>query len=361
LSERGSDAQPLPGTALVVGLGMMGASLAGALRKQGWIVQGSDIDQEVVARARSLGYVDQADDGVGQVDLAIVATPVSLVAALVESLETRATVVTDIASVKSPVAAAISSDRFVGGHPMTGSERTGIDGANSERFEGCTWVLTPTANTSVESYAYVRRVLESLGASVVTMEPHVHDRVVAVVSHVPHLLASLLMNVAEERSQVYSELLGLAAGGFRDMTRIAAGNPELWTDISLSNAQAIASELSELESRIGILRRSLENADASVLAQCLNSAAVAREELPLRVGRPSRLAILYIEIPDTPGVLGNLLSVFAEKQVNVEDLSMTHDPIVQRGQLHVTVDARRCEYAAGALKNQGYTVMVEHL
>ena len=128
-------------------------------------------------------------------------------------------------SVKGPVAAAVADPRFFGGHPMAGSELDGLDGADAAMFEGAVWVLTPTAETADTTFAAVARIVSDLGAEVVALPPDRHDTLVAVVSHVPHLTAATLMTLADQRAEEHAALLRLAAGGFRDMTRIAAGNP----------------------------------------------------------------------------------------------------------------------------------------
>jgi len=148
-------------------------------------------------------------------------------------------VVTDVGSVKRSVVDAVASPRFVGGHPMAGSEQDGLHGAHAAMFEGATWVLTPTEGTDPDAFALVRSVVASLGADVVAVAPGLHDDLVALVSHVPHLAAAALMGLASDAATEHATLLRLAAGGFRDMTRIAAGDPGIWLDICAENRAAI--------------------------------------------------------------------------------------------------------------------------
>ena len=154
-------------------------------------------------------------------------------------------------SVKGPLVAAVDAPRFVGGHPMAGSEQVGIDGASAELFVGATWVLTPTATTDPAAYAQIRSVLAEFGANVMALDPHEHDRLVAVVSHVPHLTAATLMALAADLGEEHGALLQLAAGGFRDMTRIAAGQPTIWPGICDDNAEAIVATLDLLIEALG--------------------------------------------------------------------------------------------------------------
>jgi prephenate dehydrogenase len=154
--------------------------------------------------------------------------------------------------------------RYIGGHPMAGSELEGVDGARADLFEGATWVLTPVEVTDDTALSRVRSIVSSFGAEVVALAPERHDTMVALVSHVPHLTAATLMRLADERSTEQRALLRLAAGGFRDMTRIAAGHPGIWPDICVENRVAIVAELDEL---IGALSEMREVVDKGELAR----------------------------------------------------------------------------------------------
>lgn len=144
-------------------------------------------------------------------------------------------IVTDVGSVKGGIVASTSDPRFVGGHPMAGSELDGLDGADPEMFVGAVWVLTPEPSTADETFAAAAAVVAELGAEVVALPADRHDQVVAVISHVPHLTAATLMGLASDRAEEHAALLRLAAGGFRDMTRIASGKPGIWLDICAEN------------------------------------------------------------------------------------------------------------------------------
>ncbi len=172
------------------------------------------------------------EDAVHGADIVIIATPVGTVAELViEALDAGAAVVTDVGSVKAPILREVErrapdlAARFVGGHPMAGSEQDGLAGAEVDLFAGATWVLTPTDRTDPDAHTAVRSLVAELGAEIVEVTPEHHDALVAVVSHVPQLAATTLMDVAATTGEEHAILLRLAAGGFRDMTRIAAGHP----------------------------------------------------------------------------------------------------------------------------------------
>ena len=218
----------------VVGLGLIGSSVALALSESGWAVTGTDRDPLIVETALEEGViagVDLDDD----VDLVVIATPAGVVADTANDILSHSSkstlIVTDVAGVKSAIVGDVADPRFLAGHPMAGSELRGLAGARPDLFRECTWVLTPTSATKPETYTALHGVLRELGANVVAVDADDHDRLVAVASHVPHLLAGALMNEASRVAEQDAVLLQLAAGGFRDMTRVAAGHPGIWPDI----------------------------------------------------------------------------------------------------------------------------------
>ena len=163
-------------------------------------------------------------------------------------------VVTDVSGVKTAIVGEADHPHFIGGHPMAGSEQTGLHGADPDLFVGAVWVLTPTATTDLEAFDRLKGVVMSLGADVLVLSAADHDRLVAVVSHVPHLVAATLMNAATDGAEQDGTLLRLAAGGFRDMTRVAAGHPGIWPDICAENADAIVAALDALVSDLAAMR-----------------------------------------------------------------------------------------------------------
>jgi prephenate dehydrogenase len=263
-------------------------------------------------------------------------------------------VVTDVAGVKEAVSTHIDHPSFVGGHPMAGSEQVGLDGADPDLFVGATWVLTPTASTDASAYAMVRQVVGSLGAEVVSLSPHQHDSLVAVVSHVPHLTAATLMNLADRASDQHAALLRLAAGGFRDMTRVAAGHPGIWPDICAANSDAIVSTLDELVVELTAVRERVSSGDRGWLLQVLESAALARRSLPGAAVRPERLAELRVPVPDRPGVLAEITTLAGTLGVNISDLEIAHSAEGERGVLVLVVAADSAHVLQEGLADRGY-------
>jgi prephenate dehydrogenase len=343
--------------AVVVGLGLIGTSVALGLRKAGWQVSGDDLDPSRAQRAHALGAIEAVGED-RRAQLAIVATPARAVPTVTEALfrhdETGRLVVTDVASVKAGIVAACRQERFVGGHPMAGSEQEGPDGADPDLFVGATWVLTPTEETAESSFSLVAGAARSLGADVVALSPERHDRLVAVVSHVPHLTAATLMALAADASEEQAVLLRLAAGGFRDMTRIAAGDPAIWPDIFRDNASAVLDVLDAFQHRLDQARHIVANGDRGALVELLERARHARRNLPPRAPRPGEVVEVRVPVPDRPGVLAEVTTVLGELGVNVADLEIAHSVEGDRGVLVLVIDASSAPRAREALFQRGY-------
>jgi len=345
-----------PGRAAIVGTGLIGGSLGLALRARGWTVSGTDSDPLTAERALDIGAIDFVGED-ADATVTFVATPVAATVAEARLALARTHtggVVTDVAGVKEAVAARLDHPRFVGGHPMAGSEQIGLDGADPDLFVGATWVLTPTASTDAGAYATVRQVVSSLGAEVVSLSPHQHDALVAVVSHVPHLTAATLMNLADRASDEHAALLRLAAGGFRDMTRIAAGHPGIWPDICSANCDAIVATLDDLVVELSAVRERVSSGDRGWLLEVLERAAVARRSLPTAAVRPERLTELRIPVPDRPGVLAEITTLVGTLGVNISDLEIAHSAEGERGVLVLVVAADSAPVLQEGLADRGY-------
>ena len=346
---------PVERRASVVGTGLIGASVALALRGQGWRVSGSDADADRLDEAMDLGIIDARGPD-PEAELAVVAVPVSRVASValeVLKAHPKATV-TDVGSVKASIVAAVSNPRFVGGHPMAGSEQDGLKGADAEMFRGATWVLTPTSKTGTKRYTSLRTVISSMGADVVELSPERHDALVALVSHVPHLAAATLMGMATSSADEHATVLRLAAGGFRDMTRIAAGHPAIWPDIFVENRDAVIAGLDELQHQLSAMRTAIARGDRDALMNRLESARAARINLPARVAPADELVEVRIPVPDRAGVLAEVTTLAGELDVNIVDLEIAHSVEGDRGVLIVTIDAQASDRVCDALTERGY-------
>ncbi len=350
-----------PRTANVIGLGLVGGSIAFGLRRRGWRVHGDDARSDTVQRAVELGAIDAAGLSTDAA-ITFVAVPVRAINEAVKRALTETTgLVTDVGSVKASVAAACTDARFIGGHPMAGSELDGLDGADGDMFSGAIWVVTPTELTDDRALATVSTVIRSLGAEVVALSPERHDQVVAVVSHVPHLTAATLMQVASDRAEEHAALLRLAAGGFRDMTRIASGHPDIWLDICSQNRPAIVTALDGLIRRLTEIRDVVDADDRDALETTLATAREARTNLPGRVAHPENVAEVRIPIPDRTGSAAEVFTLAADLGVNIANFEVVHLPESNRGVAVVLVDAAASDLFKGGLIARGFKPAVNPL
>lgn len=337
----------------VIGIGLIGGSFAGAVKRlaNGPAVLGVDVDAETLAYASENGIVDEvatpdeafargwfgaqvatAMTGEAPADLVVIATPASLAASWLERLGKSgySGVITDVASTKSGVLAAAAEylgpdATFVGGHPMAGSELSGVTAARADLFDGAYYILTPTTSTDPEAYRALHTFVSSLGARVISVDAAEHDGAVAIISHVPHVTASALVELAQVHAGEGGELLRLAAGGFKDTTRIAAGSPDLWTGICLDNADALASGIDELREVLGRFSESVRTRNAGEVRAWLARAADVRRALPSQwVPATEKLTELLIPIIDRPGVVSEVTSAVGRAGCNIEAIEIDH-------------------------------------
>lgn len=338
----------------VVGLGLIGGSVSLALQEAGFFVHGDDADSSRVDLAMERGIINErglATDAT----ISVAATPVLTLTDTVQRLLHESTgVVTDVGSVKSAVARNVADPRFVPGHPMAGSELDGLDGADPSMFEGAVWVLTPTATSSDEAFSTIAALIAQFGSEVVALDPERHDDFVALISHVPHLTAATLMGMADQRSEEHLALLRLAAGGFRDMTRIASGRPDIWIDICRQNNDAIVRTLDRFIDELSAVRDIVKNNDGPSLLKRLERARSARTNLPTRAGRVEDLAEVRIPIPDRPGSAAQIFTLSGELGVNIYDFEVVHSAEGDSGVIVVVIGLDHVELFRGGLMARGF-------
>ena len=327
----------------VVGLGLVGASFAAAVRaaQPDAEVAGVDVDARTRDVARARGWVDAAwtpDDPDFErfvredCDLVVLAAPVDVVEGYFERLAAWdfGGIVTDTASTKTRIAAVAAAvlphpENYVPGHPMAGSEKNGIDGARADLFQGAHWILCPDATTPAEHFPRLHELVTSLGARVIALPREDHDEAVAVVSHVPHIVASSLVQLACRHADDQQALMRLAAGGFKDSTRIAAGSPELWCGISFDNAEALSAGLAEMQGIIGSFADALAAGDRARMTALLAESAEARRALPA-AWVPSTEKLLEVRIPmeDRTGVVAEVTTIASSVGCNIQSIEIDH-------------------------------------
>lgn len=362
---------------VIIGIGLVGGSLAAALRAlpKAPNVIGIDSEHSTLRIALECGIVDEAVDPGGAelafagADLVILATPVSAAGEWFERLRLMGYcgVVTDVASTKSGITALAGRmldprATFIGGHPMAGSERSGVDAADPELFRGAYYVLCPADDTPAEDYSRLHQLVTAIGARVIAISPAAHDRAVAAISHLPHVAASALTNLAAERSGDGEDVLRLAAGGFKDMTRIAAGSPDLWVGISLDNREALVGALRDLSGQLDEFSGLLEARDRAGLRAWLDRAALVRRALPAQwVPASARLRELTVAMTDRPGAVSAVTQSAAKFGCNIEDINIDH-VTEDTALLHlVLTDEGDVEGLVGTLRTDGFDVTLDPL
>ena len=350
-----------PQTVQVVGAGLIGTSIALGLRERGLDVFVDDVEPEHVRVAvdRGAGEGGQAP----RPDVVVVAVPPVNVPEVVERAlsEWPEAIVTDVASVKSDVAASVSgragSDRYVGSHPMSGRERSGPVAASARLFEGAPWVLVPLAETRPGAVDAVRWIAEALGAAPRVMDALTHDRAVALVSHVPQVVSSLM---ARRLIDAPHSSVNLAGQGIRDITRVAASDPELWVQILGQNAAPVAEILRGYRDDLDRFIDALENMDAPGarrrVAEELFGGNTGVERLPGKHGVDRRYSSLIVMVDDRPGQLARLFNDVGDAGANIEDLRLEHSPGAQVGLAEISVLPEVLERLTEELAARGWRI-----
>jgi prephenate dehydrogenase len=355
-------------SALVVGSGLMGTSVAMVLRANGVVVHLDDRDRATVELAVALGAGEPRTRSTPRVDLAIIAVPPASVAVVLAELQRQdvAAAYTDLASTKGAAQRAVDTiadpTTFVGGHPLAGRELSGPGAARADLFTGRPWVLTPSVRTDPAALARATALVELCGAIPVLMDPHTHDLAVALVSHTPQVLASL---VAARLVDADPDAVGLAGQGLLDVTRIAASDPRLWTDILASNATAVADVLAAVAADLDDVVRALravasDPADPEALepvTAALRAGNEGRAQLPGKHGQPpARWTPVPVLVPDEPGELARLLADVGRSGINLEDMRIEHSPGQAVGLVELAVRPPNAAELVAQLRALGWIV-----
>jgi prephenate dehydrogenase len=350
----------------VVGTGLIGTSIAMAAVRAGEAVRGFDIDPEVLAAAAERSGLTPAptlQECVAGATLVFVCTPIPDLPRLVAEILRRSpdAIVSDVGSVKWHVMGEVAAEadpgdlpRYIGGHPMGGSERSGPGHASASVLDGVVWVLTPGPGVPEASVARLSAWVEKVGARPIPMDAERHDRLVAMVSHLPQVASTSLMGLAAAEEAGEPEILLLAAGGFRDLTRLAASSPHLWSDILLANGDAIVRAIDLYVERLTRLRTLIGSRDAAEVERAFGEAKRARLSLAAKPQVKAGVAVLQVPVPDRPGVLAEVTASMSEAGVNIEDLQIVHSPEGGRGTVHLTVAAEAAGSAEKALRDHWF-------
>lgn len=356
----------------IVGVGLIGGSLGLAWRRQGAarVVAGIDLSPDILRRAAEIGAIDEGTtdlaEGVRGADLVVLATPIGAVLEMAPALAgllAPGTVVMDVGSTKGAVCRRMREVLppgvvFVGGHPMAGSEGQGIEAADPYLFQNAVFVLTPGEGVPAAVLEDLRALVSLTGAEVALMDPDLHDRAVAAVSHLPQLVAVALVDAAAAAEAESPGVLALAAGGFRDTTRITASPAGIWLDILDSNREAVLEMLGRFRAALDGLEAAVRAADRRRIEAAFTRAREVRGRLPRR---PKGLLPAYFElvvtVEDRPGVIGRLAGVLGERGVNIEDIEILRLREGEGGTIRLGFATEdECSRAFAVLAGHGYKV-----
>jgi prephenate dehydrogenase len=352
----------------VLGVGLIGGSIGMAARERaGAHVVGWGPRPQTLEKALELGAIDAVaptvEAAVAEAEAVFACAPVELLPQLVQDALSHAPedcVITDAGSTKRPLADAIQAERFVGGHPIAGAETAGVAHAHKDLFEGAAWYLTPRENTSGILFERLHRLIVAFGARPSAIDAATHDRMLAAVSHLPHVLANVL--VAQAGSAVAEgEPLPRTGPSFRDMTRVAGANSDIWTGIYVANRDAIAHEVEAVVERLQAVAERLKASDAGALRAWNDAAREDRRRL-LEAGLEGEsVHELRLSVPNRPGIVAQVALVLGKAGVNITDMALSPAPDMRTGSMTLWIAGERdADRAKALVEDLGFpTAVVE--
>lgn len=322
----------------IIGLGLIGGSIGMALKKADSNLEiiGVDLEEKIVEKAISLKSINwgtcSLEKGVRDADIVFIAVSLSRTIQLAKTIIPflkKGAIISDTGSTKHQIAKEIHNSIkerkdifYLGGHPMAGSEKSGIEAADPYLFENAVYVLLEDFSDS-KTREIIINIIEKTGARILLMNSKDHDIMVATVSHLPHFLAGALVSTAGEIEKEHSNVFKVAAGGFRDMTRIADSQPDLWKDIFFSNRESLLKVLEIYQGQISKLEELIRNKEEELLLQSLSKARKLREQVPKKVkGLLPTLQEIVVSIPDNPGQIGKVANILGAKDINIIDIEI---------------------------------------
>ena len=353
------------------GLGLIGGSIAKAIRKaapEKYIIA-CDPDSESLKNAFEEGTVQKCASGIGS-DFegchyiflcAPVQTNIDNMKLLLPYL-TDTTILTDVGSVKGPVYKSVLGlnlgKNFIGGHPMTGSEKTGYDNSDASFLENAYYIMTPGQGVSSDETELFRALVMEMGAIPIVMRPDEHDRITAAVSHLPHLISASLVNLVRDSDKCDGRMKQIAAGGFKDITRISSSSPVMWQQICLANSEQIISLLDMYISELENAREALSEKDSDRLYKLFDSARTYRDSFSNTSSGPIKSSfVITSDIADRPGAIAAIASLLAMHSLSIRDIGINHNRELAEGALRIEFyDQETMLKAINVMREHGYTV-----
>ncbi len=353
-----------------IGLGLIGGSIAQSFRRvfPNSEIIGFDVDQSALALAledHTLTKTVSTIEDMTDCDYIFLCAPVHYNIAYLPVLKEiikDSCILTDVGSVKSDIYQMIHEygldDYFIGGHPMVGSERSGYDSANDRLIENAYYFITPSETVAEKKVEDFRILIEDLGAIPIVYSPARHDEITAYISHIPHVIASALVNLVASQEDENKMLKQLAAGGFKDITRIASSNPVVWEHILLSNPQNVANGLRTFITTLDEMIAAIESNDAESIYSFFDSAKEYRNSIPEHATGVIRMNYeVYVDIPDEPNALAKAVSYIGENGINLKNIGITHNREDNEGVLRLSFyDSDSATKASDILKENHYQI-----
>lgn len=330
----------------VLGVGLIGGSIGMAARSEddGTVVAGWDVDPSVLSEAKRRGALDLAarspEEALEGASACFVCAPIGALPDLIAKALAAAgddCVISDVGSTKRALVAATDDPRFIGGHPIAGSENAGVAHARPDMFVGAAWYLTPVEHSGGLLYERLHRLVVGFGASPIAIDADTHDRLLATVSHLPHVLANLLVSQAARALDEEGEALPRVGPSFRDATRVAGANPAIWTDIYLSNREAIATELETTAEQLSDIAAALRAGDDGAIERWSERAREDRRRLLDNELAGGDVHELRLTVPNRPGIVAQVALALGKAGVNIADMALSPAPDMRSGAMTLWV------------------------
>lgn len=358
-----------------IGFGLIGGSIARALKninKDYYLItyqyKNPDIKPELT-QAINDGSLDKVvfnlEDGFQECDIIFLCAPVLSnieYLSLLKPLIKPSCILTDVGSVKTNIHQAVINlgleDQYVGGHPMTGSEKTGYSNSYALLLENAYYIITYTDNTPKKMVKTLTKLVEKMGSIAILLTPYEHDEITAAISHLPHIIASQLVNLVRNSDDEDGHMKQLAAGGFRDITRIASSSPGLWQNICLTNSNSIKKLLDDFIDSLTKVSSALKDLNGEYLYEMFDEASEYRNSIPKKsIGMIKKLYELYIDISDETGAIATLATLLADNNINIKNIGIVHNREFFEGVLRIDFyDSNSVYQADQLLKDNNYKV-----
>lgn len=356
----------------IVGLGLIGGSLAKALRheyKEDIQIYAYDTNEVSLSQAKKEQIIDQGfsyfSEDLFPCSVLFLCTYVEKNLSLIHQIESRINkdcILTDVTSVKTGIHEMIQNTsldkQFIGGHPMTGSEKKNYENSSSMLLENSYYILTPSKTSSPDDVHFLENIIHKIHAMPLIMDYKAHDYSVAGISHFPHVLSALLVNTIKNNDLDNQNMSKIAAGGFKDITRISSSSPEMWKAISLENKENILSFINDFKSSLTDLEKSLHKSQEEDLLKMFSNAKEYRDSLrDVRYTTDSSYYIIHVDVPDVPGVLSSVVSLLANHTISIKNIGIIHNREFEQGALQIEFYSKSESQAAiQILKDNNYTL-----